>query len=266
MTLTLGPGPLASSPDGDTNYRIEGPGHRVLVQDHPRRIRIRFGGRTIVDTTGARLLHESNLLPALYVPLDDVDPDVIERTDTTTHCPFKGDASYWTIAVGDQVAEDAMWGYEGQADLDDAHVGGIDGFVAFYLDRMDTVLEEDEEVLGHLRDPYHRVDTRRSSRHVVVRHGDRVLAETDAPRAVFETGLPPRWYVPEDDVQVDLVDSDTTTVCPYKGVAGYRSLPGGPEDVAFSYPDPLPESQGLEGHWCFLAEGITTEVDGELAP
>lgn len=267
MTLTLGPGPLATSPsDGFTNYEIDGPPHRILVQEHPRRIRIEFGDRTIVDTTAARLLHESNLLPALYVPMVDVDQDVLTRTDHTTHCPFKGDATYWTITVDDLVAENAVWAYEGQADRDAGFVEGIDGYVAFYLDRMDAVFEEDEQVLGHLRDPYHRVDTRASSRHVVVRFGNRVVADTHAPMAVFETGLPPRWYVPEADIDADLLESETTTVCPYKGVATYRSMAHGPADVAFSYPDPLPEAQGLPGHWCFLGDQITTEVDGDPAP
>lgn len=256
MTLTLGPGPLASSPAGSTNYRIEGPAHRILVQDHPRQVRIRFGGRTIVDTVGARLLHESNLLPALYVPMADVDADVLTRTDHTTHCPFKGDASYWTVRVDDQVAENVMWGYEDP----DEGVAGIDGYVAFYLDRMDEVLEEDEPVIGHLRDPYHRVDTRPSSRRVVVRVGDRVVADTTRPMAVFETGLPPRFYIPEADIHADLVASDTTSVCPYKGVATYRSMTDGPTDVAFSYPDPLPEALGLEGHWSFWGDEVTTEV------
>lgn len=256
MTLTLGPAPLATSPAGSTNYRIEGPAHRILVQDHPRRIRIRFGDRTIVDTVGARLLHESNLLPALYVPLADVDADVLTRTEHTTHCPFKGDATYWTVQVGDQVAENAMWAYE---DPDDG-VAGIHGYAAFYLDRMDELWVEDERVIGHPRDPYHRVDTRHSDRQVVVRVGDRVVAETSRPMAVFETGLPPRFYVPEGDITVDLVDSDTTSVCPYKGVATYRSMPEGPSDVAFSYPEPLPEAWGLQGHWSFWGDDVTTEV------
>lgn len=256
MTLTLGPGPLSSSPAGSMNYRIDGPAHRILVQDHPRRIRIRFGGRTIVDTIGARLLHESNLLPAVYVPMADVDADVLTRTEHTTHCPFKGDATYWTVRVGDQVAENVMWGYEDP----DEGVAGIDGYVAFYLDRMDEVLEEDEPIIGHPRDPYHRIDTRPSSRHVVVRVGERVVADTSRPMAVFETGLPPRFYVPEADIQADLVASDTTSVCPYKGVAAYRSMPDGPADVAFSYPDPLAEGQGLQGHWSFWGDDVTTEV------
>lgn len=274
MTLTLDSGPLATDPPASTNYRIDGPPHRILVQDHPRRIRIEFAGRTVVDTTAGRLLHESNLLPVFYVPFDEVAPDVLTRTEQTTHCPFKGDATYWTVTVDDQVAEDAVWGYVGQADrvegfVDEASralAASLDGYVAFHLDRMDAVYEEDEQVLGHLRDPYHRVDTRASSRYVVVRFGNRVVAETHAPMAVFETGLPPRWYVPEADIDADLLESDTTTVCPYKGVATYRSMAHGPADIAFSYPDPLPEAQGLPGHWCFLGEQVTTEVDGAPAP
>ncbi len=266
MTLTLGPGPLATSPHGDTNYVIDGPPHRILVQDHPRRVRIRLGDHTLVDTTRGRLLHESNLLPVLYVPLEDVDDEVLEPTDHTTHCPFKGDASYWTVRVGERTEENLVWGYPAQAGRDAAFVDGIDGYVAFYLDRVDEVLEEDDTVIGHLRDPYHRVDVRRSSRHAVVRVGGRVVADTTAPRVVYETGLPPRFYVPEEDVTVDLVDSDTTTTCPYKGVAAYRSLPDGPEDAAFSYPDPLREGQGLQGHWCFLGDEVATEVDGDPVP
>lgn len=265
MTLTLGPGPLATSPSGDTNYAIEGPPHRILVQDHPHRMRIRVAGHTVVDTTRGRLLHESNLLPVLYVPLADVDDEVLEPTEHTTRCPFKGDASYWTVRVGDRVEENLVWGYPGQADRDEGWVDGLDGYVAFYLDRVDEVLEEDEPVIGHVRDPYHRVDVRRSSRHVVVRVGDLVVADTAAPMVVYETGLPPRFYVPEADVAVELTDSDTTTVCPYKGVASYRSMVDGPTDVAFSYPDPLPEGQGLQGHWCFLGDEVATEVDGAPA-
>lgn len=70
----------------------------------------------VLDTRRGRLLHESRLLPALYVPNDDVDTDLLQPTDHSTHCPFKGDASYWSIVSGDRVAENAVWGYPGPLD------------------------------------------------------------------------------------------------------------------------------------------------------
>lgn len=261
MTLTLSYGPLSTRP-APSNYRIDGPAHRVFIHDIGKRIRVEFGGETVADTTSAKMLHESNILPVLYLPIDDVRSDLIEPTTHTTHCPFKGDASYWTLRAGNRVAENAMWGYPEPKD----DVAVLADHVAFYLDQVDAVYEEDEKVVGHLRDPFHRVDVRQSSRHVVVRHGDRVLADSRRPKGVFETGLPPRWYVPADDVAMDLLtDSDTETICPYKGVAAWYSLVDGPDDVAWSYPEPFSDGVGLPGHLCFTGEGIVTEVDGAEA-
>lgn len=256
MALTLGHGPLGTDP-APTNYALEGPAHRIMVEDHPRRFRVEVGGEVVVDTVRGKLLHESNLLPRYYVPLDDVRTDLLTRTDTTTHCPFKGDATYWTLTVGDRVEEDLIWGYEEPMD----GVASIAGHVSFFLERVDAVFEEEQRLNGHPRDPYHRVDTLPSSRHVVVRLGDRVLADTTRPMAVFETGLPPRWYVPEVDIDADLVASSTTSTCPYKGNATYRSLADGPEDVAWSYPEPYGEADGLQGHWSFWGDDVTVDVD-----
>lgn len=270
MTLTLGHGPLSMRP-APTNYTIDGPAHRIFVEDTPKRVRVEFAGEVVADTRNAKLLHESNILPRYYVPEEDVRTDLLEDTETTTHCPFKGDATYRSVRVGDRVAEDAVWTYREPVDA----LPVLKGLVSFYLERMDAVYEEDERLLGHPHDPYHRVDVQRSSRHVRVLHrdgdvGETVLADTTRPRAVFETGLPPVWYVPREDVAVDrLVDSDTTTVCPYKGVATYVSVRGedggvAVTDAGWSYEDPLPEATGLPGHVAFAGDGIVVEVDGEV--
>jgi uncharacterized protein (DUF427 family) len=92
MSLTLGGGPLGHHPDGNFNFTIEGPKHRIFFEDYPRRMRAVLGGETVIDTVRGKLLYESSLPPVLYVPLDDVRRDLLERTDHTTHCPFKGDA------------------------------------------------------------------------------------------------------------------------------------------------------------------------------
>lgn len=138
--------------------------------------------------------------------------------------------------------------------------------MAFYHDAMDKWLEEDEEVFGHPHDPYHRVDVLESSRHIKVSVSGEVVAETDRPKMLFETGLPPRYYIPPEDVRAErLVPSETKTVCPYKGIASYRSIQTGGEtieDLAWYYPEPLPEAQKVKDHLCFYGEKVELEVDG----
>ena len=247
MSLTLPGAPLASEPPVTTNYAIEGPRHRLLLHPFPRRVRARFAGEVVLDSTRGALLHESNILPRFYVPLEDVRADLLERTDHATHCPFKGDASYWSVRVGDRVAENAVWTYEDPI----ADAAWLRGLVSIYPERMDSWHDEDEEVT-HLRDPYHRVDARRSSRRIEVRADGELVARSDRPVVVAETGLPLRFYLPREDVLADLRPSDTTATCPYKGAASYWSL-GAIEDVAWSYKDPLESMLTARGHVSFDA-------------
>jgi uncharacterized protein (DUF427 family) len=144
------------------------------------------------------------------------------------------------------------------------------GYLGPYWDPMDAWFDEDEQVDGHLRDPYHRVDVRPSSRHVEVLAGDEVIAWTRRAVVLSETGLPNRFYVPLEDIRPDVLESsDTHTVCPYKGTASYRSLrtPRGLiPDAAFCYPEPKDGVRSIAGLLCFLAEGIQTQVDGQEVP
>ena len=123
--------------------------------------------------------------------------------------------------VAGRTAEDAVWEYRDP--LPDAPP--LKGYFAFYWHKMDRWLEEDEEMRGHVRDPYHRVDVLDSSRHVKVSLDGVVLAETKRPKALFETGLPVRWYIPPEDVRPrPLVHSPTKTTCAYKGEASTLSV------------------------------------------
>lgn len=264
MTLTLSRGPLAAKPPAAVNYRIEGPAHRLLFEDFPRRVRAVFGGEVVLDTRRGKLLHESAHLPRLYVPEGDVRADLLVPTDHRTHCPFKGDASYWSVRVGERVAENAFWAYP--APIEEA--SWLAGYQACYADRMDAWFDEDEEIAGHLRDPYHRVDVRESSRHVRVLVDGQVVAETGRPKLLSETGLPNRYFIPPEDVRRDLLQpSATHTVCPYKGTASYwmlqvsgRRIP----DAAWGYPAPLENAFKVRDHLCFAGgAGVTLEVDGE---
>jgi uncharacterized protein (DUF427 family) len=262
MALTIGDAPLSSRPRSTVNYRIDGPGHRLLFEPFPRRVRAVFGGETILDTTNGMLLHESNLLPQLYLPRSDIRDDLLTSTDHHTHCPFKGEASYWSVTVSGQTAENAVWCY-----LDPLpEAGWLRNHVALYWDSMDAWFDEDEEIDGHLRDPYHRVDVRSTSRHVRVVAGDELVAQSRRAVLLSETGLPNRFYLPPDDVRTELLElSGTHTVCPYKGTASYRSLrtsSGIIADAAWCYLEPLDGVRAIRGHLCFDSEGIETWVDG----
>lgn len=263
MSLTMGIGPLAAANRNRLNADLSAaPAHLLYSHEAGKRVRGVVNGETVLDTERAVLLHETGLMPQWYVPRDDVRTDLLTPTATTTHCPFKGDASYWTLTVGDRIETDAVWSY---ADPLPA-VPELAGLMAFYFDRFDAWLEEDEQVLGHPRDPFHRVDTRRSSRRITVRVGGAVVAETDRAVALFETGLPVRWYLPREVFDVaQLSDSDTRTVCPYKGVATYQHLTVAGqrhEDLLWSYIPGLPEAQQVSGFISVddSADGVTVEV------
>lgn len=257
MTLTLGTGPLASRPGGDFNFDLSAaPKHRIFFADFEPRLRAVVAGVTVLDTTRAKLLHESNIPPVPYVPLEDLDQALLSPTDQTTHCPFKGDARYWSLTVGDRAEADFVWAYEQPLPA----APWLEGYAALYWDRVDEVYVEDERVFGRLRDPFHRVDALESSRHVrVTAHGE-VVAESDRPVMVQETGLPLRAYVPRADVRPGvLAQSEKRSVCPYKGEASYWSV-AGIDDGAWSYETPLPEALRAAGHVAFDGEGIKVEV------
>ena len=126
--------------------------------------------------------------------------------------------------------------------------------------------EEDERVVMHARDPHHRVDTLRSSRRVQVLAGGQVVADSVRPLLLFETTLPTRYYLPFEDVRTEFFEaSDATSVCPYKGRARYWSVRVGDafvKDVAWSYPDPIPENPKIRDLVAFFQERMDIVVDG----
>jgi uncharacterized protein (DUF427 family) len=263
MTLTLGSAPLATSPTEARNYEIDGPKHRLLFTSFPRRIRATFGAETVLDSTAAMLLHESNILPVLYIPLDDFRTDMLVSTDHSTHCPFKGDASYYSITAGNRTAANAVWYYPKPIEA----AAWLEGYAACYWDRLDAWFDEDERVEGHVRDPYHRVDVRRSSRQVRALVEGEVVADSRRALVLSETGLPNRWYLPAGDVRTDLLSSSTTTtICPYKGEASYWHFRSGETtvaDAAFSYRHPVEGMEAIAERICFVpGDTITLEVDG----
>ena len=135
--------------------------------------------------------------------------------------------------------------------------------MAFYWNRMDEWLEEDEPAIVHARDPYHRIDILDTSRHVRVIVNGETVADTTRARVLYETSLPPRWYIPREDVRMDLLqESDQRTGCAYKGYASYWSV-GDEENVVWSYADPLHEAERIKDYLAFFNERVDIEVDGE---
>jgi len=235
----------------------------IRILPEKRRVRVTFGNEILCESRDAVRLEEGSYAPVFYVPRKDVKMDCLAPSTHRTHCPFKGDASYWSVRVGNRVAENAVWGYP--EPLEEAPP--LAGYVAFYWRMMDHWYEEDEEVFVHPRDPYHRVDVLESSRRVKVSVNGEVVAETGRPKVLFETGLPPRYYIPPEDVRTEvLVPSEKTTRCPYKGVASYRSVEAGgerAEDLVWCYPEPIAAVGKIRGHLCFFNEKVDLEVDGE---
>src|SRR5262249_15190659 len=147
----------------------------------------------------------------------------------------------WTLEAAGRTVDNVGWSYRAP----DAEHAVLKDHIAFYWNKLDNWFEEDDEVFVHARDPYKRVDVLRSSRNVLVVVEGQVVAETDRPSLLFETGLPTRYYIPKMDVRIDLLTpTDTSTQCPYKGKAVYWSVRVGEKalkDLVWSYPFPIPE-------------------------
>jgi uncharacterized protein (DUF427 family) len=168
-----------------------------------------------------------------------------------------------TLRSGDNNRPDAAFRFSDEAATGTA----LSGYVGLDFAAFDTWLEEDEPVLAHPRDPFHRVDVRQSSRKVRIELGGRLLAESSRPRLLFETHLPTRFYLPAGDVDVAaLRPSITATTCAYKGATRYWSGPGdtaGDDDIAWTYLQPLPEAVEITGMIAFFDERVDVTLDGQ---
>jgi uncharacterized protein (DUF427 family) len=264
MGLMTGSGPFGREPAGRFNFEPPPPGTALYLEPTPKRLRVVVGGETVADSRHALMLHESGHQPIYYFPESDVRSELLEPSERHTHCPKKGDASYWTIRAGDAVVEAGAWYYPDPL----PGAAGLTGLIAFYWNRMDQWFEEDEEVFVHPRDPYHRIDVVRTDRHLRLSLDGTLLAESTRALALFESNLPPRWYLPAEDVVAPLEPSDTVTRCPYKGTAAYWSVPGlegdAGKDLVWGYAEPLPEVTRIAGLVCFFNERVDLELDGEL--
>lgn len=233
---------------------------RVLVETGAKRIRAYLGTGLVADSVRPLLVWEKPQYPAYYLPRGDVRADLV-ATGAEQRSPSRGVGLVHDVRTDGRTAAGAALFYP------DSPIPELRGTVRLAWDAMDEWLEEDEPVYTHPRDPYTRVDILASSRHVRVELAGVTVADSPRPRILYETHLPPRYYLPLTDVRTDLLRrSDTVTYCPYKGAAGYYTveLEGGRryEDHAWIYRHPLPESQKIAGLVAFYDEKVDLWVDG----
>jgi len=123
----------------EKKIKIPGPDHPIAIEPNPGRVRVMLDGVVIADTHDALTLRESKYGPVQYIPRQDVRMDLLVRSTHETHCAYKGDASYYSIPMGGARATDAVWSYENPYDA----VAPIKGRLAFYPDRVDSIVVED---------------------------------------------------------------------------------------------------------------------------
>jgi uncharacterized protein (DUF427 family) len=228
----------------------------VHIELSPRRVRAYFANQLLVDSQNVLLVFETKRPPTYWFPIADVRMDLLAPKDSASG------KRRWRSNTAGRVEENLAWDYpEATGDL-----APLAGHIAFYWNAVDRWFEEDEEVFVHPRDPYTRVDTVHSSRHVRVEVDGQVVAETNRPVLLYETGLPTRYYIPKLDVRMDLLEAtSTTTHCPYKGTASYWSLRVAGktyQDLVWAYPRPIPEIPKIENLLSFYNEKVDLYVDG----
>jgi uncharacterized protein (DUF427 family) len=239
-----------------------------------KRIRAIAGGRTVIDSTRAVLVWEpKRIVPSYAVPADDIDGDLHDAPDAggvapseiprLGHRPVYDPSIPFTVhtAEGEPVTIRARSGDREAAGFR-LRDPDLDGYVIADFAGFDEWYEEDERNLAHPRDPFHRIDIVRSSRHVRVEIDGETVAESSAPMMLFEPPLPVRYYLDPADVRTDLLrPSDKRTSCAYKGQASYWSLPQ-EDDVAWTYREPLREAAEVTGRIAFFNERVDILVDG----
>lgn len=243
-----------------------------------KRIRADVDGVTALDTPRALLVWEpQRVVPQYAVPAADVRAELTPDAPDAgpRHGPGPRPLGPRGVTV---LTPDTGFGVHSTAgqvltlEVDAIRLPGaafqpedpdLDGYVIVDFAAFETWWEEDEQIVSHPRDPFHRVDIRRSSRHVRLERDGLVLADSHRPTLLFETGLPTRYYLPPEDVDLTLLTpSERVTACAYKGIASYHSLPS-VADIAWTYPEPLPDSAAIAGLIAFFTERTDVTVDGE---
>jgi uncharacterized protein (DUF427 family) len=231
------------------------------IEPVPRRIRALLAGEVVLDTTKALYVWEWPNYPQYYVPIADVNRELLVDEQHTERL-HRGSAQLHGLRVGQIVRPSSARLY-----ID----GSVAGAVRFDWSALDAWFEEDEEVFVHPRNPYTRVDVIRSTRRVRIELDGALLAESSSPVMLFETGLPTRYYLNRTEVNFShLVPTETVTACPYKGrTSGYWSVRVANStypDLAWTYHFPTRQVLPIAGLIAFYNEKVDITIDGERLP
>ena len=247
-----------------------------------KRVRAMLGGGVVVDSTRAVLVWEPRrIVPSYAVPESDIHgelvpsstpgsdgeleagsrlPGVFARPVLDPSVPFSAHTTGGEAVDVRANGETSPGAGLRLADPD------LAGYVLLDFPAFDGWTEEDEPIVGHPRDPFHRIDVLASSRHIRLELDGQVLAESFRPMLLFETMLPVRYYLPREDVGAELVPSDTRTYCAYKGRASYWSASVGGRlvpDLAWTYPEPLTDASRVGNLVAFFNERVNVVLDGQ---
>ncbi len=259
MGLSWQQGPLAPGAIGRFLVPDPLPDRLLFAEPLRRRMRVRFGGAWIADSEDVVLLHEPGRYPVAYFPLAGIADGVLQPSEHATRHQDLGPTSWYTVRAGEHSKPRSAWQH---TELP-GYASELKGRVAFAWRAMDAFYEEDERIVGHAADPYHRIDIRQTSRHLVVRYQDRVIADSTRPLVLYESGFAPRWYVPRADVDdTALTAAEGQTFCPYKGLASYYDITGA-RRAAWSYEDAWPEVRRISGLVSFEPDKVEVDLDGK---
>jgi len=251
-------GPLSPGAIGRFLVPESLPKRLLYAEPLRRRMRVRFGGTWIADSEDVLLLFEPGHYPMAYFPEADVSSDTLQRSEHTTRHPDLGLTSWYTVRAGEKSVSRGAWQH---IDLP-VHASELQTRVAFAWPAMDAFYEEDERILGHAADSYHRIDIRQTSRRLMVRHHDRIIADTKRPVVLYESGFASRWYIARADVDESaLTPVEHQTFCPYKGLCSYYEVDGA-HLAAWSYRDAYPQVGRISGLVSFEPDIVSVQIDG----
>ncbi|KAF8643268.1 hypothetical protein AX16_009152 [Volvariella volvacea WC 439] len=223
------------------------------IEDSPKRVRVLFGGKWIIDTRDAKLVWEKPNYPLYFFHQQELDKQSLEFKQDTPN------GAVYDIVVDGKRAPSAVTCYND---------GALAGLLNIRFSAVDAWFEEDEQIFVHPKDPYKRVDVLQSSRHVRVEVSGVEVANTRSPRFLYETSLPVRTYIPKIDCRLDLMKpSDLRTQCPYKGEANYYHvrLPSSGDqidNIVWWYPNTTLECAAIRGYVAFYDEKVDVWIDG----
>src|SRR5215468_455357 len=257
MGLSWQQGPLSPGAIGRFLVADSLPKRLLYAEPLRRRMRVRFGGTWIADSENVVVLFEPGRYPVAYFPETDVSPDTLQRTEQTTQHEDLGPTGWYTVRAGPRSAPRGAWQH---LDLP-AWARELQARIAFAWRAMDAFYEEDERILGHAADSYHRIDIRQTSRHLVVRHRDRLIADTNRPLVLYESGFAPRWYVARADIdESTLTAVEHQTFCPYKGLCSYYDISDA-RQAAWSYREAYPGVGRISDLVSFEPDIVLVQLD-----